>query len=103
MTEAQSNVRRPHRGCRCLERTFFCGRSSSRGNGLKESFQEPCSFSCNHTLRIISSIGSCLDGIKKMLRKPLADFNAQEKAKSVRRCVASSHTPDARASHAFVD
>jgi hypothetical protein len=54
-------------------------------------------------IRNISSVGSCLDGIKKMLRKPLANFYAQEKVKSVRRWVASSHTPDARASHAFVD
>jgi hypothetical protein len=38
-----------------------------------------------------------------MLRKPLANRYAQEKAKSVRCCVVSSHTPDTRASHAFVD
>jgi hypothetical protein len=54
-------------------------------------------------IRNISSVGSCLDGIKKMLRKPLANFYAQEKAKSVRYCVASSQTPDTRASDAFAD
>jgi hypothetical protein len=41
---AQSPVtaaRQSHRGCHSPQLA---------GNGLKGSFQEPCSFSCNHTL-----------------------------------------------------